>query len=114
MEFKENQQSKKDAYQCGRIYAVYEVLRKKASGEDFSSGVFLNVTQNPLATLIRLSCISRNDLARLKDKNIRTYYKKMLSELHGDITTIPTKFNLVEQGEFLAGYHKQRHNMMNS
>lgn len=112
---KEDNMQNKNAYQCGRVFAVYERLQEKATDGTSVANMFGMAKQYPSRVINKISTLSKHHLNSSKIKNTGSefYFKKMLDELYDDIDTIPAKLNLDEQADFILGYHHQK-NILNS
>lgn len=96
------------AYQCGRIFAVYELLQRNVTGGDSVTKMYSKAAHSPLIVFNKLREQSKYYLTSSKMSNGgRIYYERMLDELHENIK-IPSKFSHHEQGDFHLGYHAQR------
>lgn len=96
------------AYQCGRIFAIYELLQRNITGGDSVTRMYSMAMHNPLIVFNKLSAQSKYYLTSSKmSSGGRIYYEKMLNELYENIK-IPSKFSHQEQGDFILGYHSQQ------
>lgn len=104
---KENYMQNKNAYLCGRAFAVYEKLQNHATNGMSVSGMFDAAKKYPLRVFNQLSSLSKHHINKLGNTGSAIYYKKLLDSFLGEMDTIPTKFSLEEQGDFILGYHYQ-------
>lgn len=104
---KENYMQNKNAYLCGRAFAVYEKLQNHATNGMSVSGMFDVAKKYPLRVFNQLSSLSKHHINKLGNTGSAIYYKKLLDSFLGEMDTIPTKFSLEEQGDFILGYHYQ-------
>lgn len=104
---KENYMRNKNAYLCGRAFAVYEKLQNHATNATSVSGMFDAAKKYPLRVFNQLSSLSKHHINKLGNTGLAIYYKKLLDSFLGEMDIIPTKFSLEEQGDFILGYHYQ-------
>lgn len=109
-----NQNSPSEAYQTGRLMAVYAMIQNAALG-DVGAGVveryYTSACSSPALVMGKLATMSQYHLSKLKgDKpGLYTNFNKILEEITVKIgSTLPKTFSLVQQSEFALGYYFQR------
>lgn len=107
----ENYQS--DAYQLGRLFAVYAAIQKKASPE-VNVGVveryYSSASVKPAFVLGKLASLSQYHLANVAkvDKGAAIHYSKMLADISCKVKLpMPSVLTTEEQAEFALGYYQQ-------
>lgn len=107
----ENYQS--NAYQLGRLFAVYAAIQKKASPE-VNVGVveryYSSASVKPAFVLGKLASLSQYHLANVAkvDKGAAIHYSKMLADISCKVKLpMPSVLTTEEQAEFALGYYQQ-------
>lgn len=101
-----------DAYQCGRLMAVYAEIQKSAYKNRLNAGVieryYTGASTTPALVLGRLSSLSQYHLGKIESEGTRVFYQKMLDEIYTKLNPpLPTALSPLQQGEFAVGYHQQ-------
>lgn len=108
---------KTKAYNCGRLFAVYEKIQKS------SGNVKSNVTQRyfgaaqkaPQIFFPKLDELSKTHMKKITSEGMRIWLDKMLGEIAVEIgTEFPDKLSEKERGEFILGYYNQKVEMFKS
>ena len=105
-----NKKYRNNAYQTGRLIAVFAKLQKEALG-DVGAGVveryYAAASTTPALVIGRLTQLSQHHLSKLKDGS-KIYYNNLLQSIYSEIVgKIPATLTLEEQSEFAIGYYQQ-------
>jgi CRISPR-associated protein Csd1 len=105
------------AYQCGRMFAVLELIQRTALGREVNTTIadkyLPAATATPPAILTMLRKNATGHMKRLRGSNKGAYHAlgtrldEVLSHLSPD-PGIPRTLDLPGQAEFILGYHHQR------
>lgn len=98
------------AYQCGRLFAVYAAIQRKAN-PDVNVGVveryYASASVKPAFVLGKLASLSHYHLSKL-DSGSAVFYQKMLNSISCQIALpLPNVLTTEEQSEFALGYYQQ-------
>ena len=100
------------AYNCGRLFAIYESLQSIAQGNvntNITDNYFPTAQSNPEIVFGRLAKLSNYHLSKLKDKpQLKVYFSKQILEIAEKIPYYPKTLKMQEQGMFALGYYHQR------
>ena len=106
-----NTQNKDGAYNCGRLFAVLEMVQK-AANPDLNATIkdkfFSSACSTPYLVFPRLIKLSQNHLGKLNQGNeiyFEKYIQKILSNLED---SFPKALSMEKQGMFILGYYQQR------
>lgn len=98
------------AYQCGRLFAMYELLQQEAMPNNSTS-----VLERYYGSASTTPAIIFGPLARQAsiyygkiDEKYKTRYQKIISEIGDHIPEFPKTLNIQEQAQFSLGYYQQR------
>lgn len=104
------------AYNCGRLFALYEIIQSNAQGNLNSSvtdNFFASAQQTPAMVFGRLATLCNYHLRKL-DESKRIYWNKKLQEIGSKISSFPKTLNFEEQGIFTLGYYHQKNDNFKS
>lgn len=98
------------AYQCGRLFAVYEILQQEAM-----PGSNVSILERYYGSASTTPAIVFGPLARQAsiyfgkiDEKYKVRYQKMIAEIGNNIPEFPKTLNIQEQAQFSLGYYQQR------
>lgn len=98
------------AYSCGRLFALYGAIQKRAVnyapiGNDVCSRYIGMMFKHPDEAFVEMAKLS---FAHMKNIENKDYYNRKISEITANIgTEFPKSFAKTEQAEFLLGYYRQ-------
>lgn len=102
------------AYNCGRLFAIYEQIQFEAQGNlnvSIANNYFSSAQSTPHLVFGRLSKLSNYHLNKIEKEPIKIFWKKKLLEITNNIQAFPKTFNIEEQGMFALGYYHQQSNI---
>lgn len=118
-----NTENKESSYNCGRLFAILEIIQKNASNDrsntkknTSSEGLnasikdkfFSSACDTPYLVFPRLIKLSQKHLAKMSESS-KIYYDKLILEIMSNLTqSFPKTLNLEEQGMFILGYYQQK------
>lgn len=107
-----NTENKEVAYNCGRLFAILEVIQRKALGENVNATIkdrfFASACSTPYLVFPRLIKLAQNHLGKI-DGRLKNYYEKLLIEVIGNLSdSFPKALNMEKQGIFILGYYQQK------
>lgn len=109
-----NTQNKDGAYNCGRLFAVLEMIQQKALpgiNATIKDKFFSSACGTPYLVFPRLMKLSQNHLGKL-DKGSVIFYEKHIQEILNNLgDSFPKAMNMEKQGMFILGYYQQKENM---
>lgn len=108
-----NKDNKDTAYNCGRMFAVYEQIQYEAQNNLNKNIVDNYFSSAQLATsyiMVKLSKLSMYHMKKLPEYT-KIRYMKLLEEISSNIESFPKKLNIEEQGMFVLGYYQQRNDL---
>lgn len=110
-----NKENTNQAYLCGRLFAVLELLQKDASDTDLNRTIkdsyFSSAASRPALVFPKLICLSQNHMKKVMDKNksFAIYKDKLMGEIMDKLEGgFPKVLSVEEQGKFILGYFQQR------
>ncbi|MDR3318987.1 MAG: type I-C CRISPR-associated protein Cas8c/Csd1 [Clostridiales bacterium] len=111
-----NRESKEQAYQLGRLFAVLEKAQEEAipgANSTIKDRYFSSACSAPASVFPTLLKLAVSHIAKL-DYGVK--YEKLVGEILGanDDTSFPTQLNLDDQGRFIIGYYHQRNDFFKS
>lgn len=98
------------AYSCGRLFAVYGTIQKRAAnyaqiGNDVCSRYIGMMFKHPDEAFVEMAKLS---FAHMKNIDNKDYFNRKIAEITANIgTEFPQKFTKTDQAEFLLGYYRQ-------
>lgn len=99
------------AYNCGRLFAIYEIIQQTSQGKNLNTSItdnyFPSAQSNPHLIFGRLAKLSNYHLNKLED-NVKIYWCKKLQEVSSNIPYFPKTLNIEDQGMFALGYYHQK------
>lgn len=110
-----NTQNRDGAYNCGRLFAVLEIIQAKALGESVNATIkdkfFSSACSTPYLVFPRLIKLSQSHLGKL-DKGNTIYCEKLIQEIIGNLSdSFPKALSMEKQGMFILGYYQQKENI---
>lgn len=106
-----NTQNKDGAYNCGRLFAVLEMIQQKALpgiNATIKDRFFSSACSTPYLVFPRLMKLSQSHLGKL-DKSNAVFYEKHIQEILGNLgDSFPKAMSMEKQGMFILGYYQQR------
>lgn len=106
-----NKDNESTCYQLGRFFAVCEKLQKDANGSNNLVSYYSSLTKRPEFFYRRLDELSKQYVKQLKNSEnvgIGIHLEKLLTEIQGKITDIPTRMKNMEAAEYILGYSQQK------
>jgi CRISPR-associated protein Csd1 len=96
-------------YCLGRLFAILEKIQERASGISTIRERFYGTAScTPSVAFPQLLKLKNHHLAKLDSPGLVIFYEKLISQIMGNIETIPNHLKLMEQGAFSLGYYHQR------
>lgn len=97
------------AYLCGALFAVYEMIQRKAAGTDLNRTIkdsyFSSACSRPASIMPKLDRLSANHIKKLSEGSA-VYYQKLLGSLMNGLEgAFPATLSLDDQGRFIIGYY---------
>lgn len=106
-----NMQNKDGAYNCGRLFAVLDMIQQKALpgiNATIKDKFFSSACSTPYLVFPRLIKLSQNHLKKL-DKGSTVFYEKYIQEILSNLSdAFPKAMSMEKQGMFILGYYQQR------
>ncbi len=108
-----NIENKESAYNCGRLFAVLEMIQRKALGQNVNATIkdkfFSSACSTPYLAFPRLLKLTQNHLGKMDSEKTKVYYEKMIGGIMGNLEdTFPKTLNMEKQGMFILGYYQQK------
>ena len=109
-----NTQNKDGAYNCGRLFAVLEMIQQRALpgiNATIKDKFFSSACSTPYLVFPRLMKLSQSHLGKL-DKGSVIFYEKCIQEILSSLgDSFPKAMNMEKQGMFILGYYQQKENL---
>lgn len=106
-----NTQNQDGAYNCGRLFAVLEMIQQKALpgiNATIKDRFFSSACSTPYLVFPRLVKLSQSHLGKL-EKGIAVYFEKHLQEIMSNLgDSFPKALSMEKQGMFILGYYQQK------
>jgi CRISPR-associated protein Csd1 len=106
-----NTQNQDSAYNCGRLFAVLEMIQQKALpgiNATIKDKFFSSACSTPYLVFPRLLKLSQSHLGKL-DKGSMIYYEKYIQEIVSNLgDSFPKAMSMEKQGTFILGYYQQK------
>lgn len=107
-----NSQNQDSAYNCGRLFAVLEIIQAKAIGESINATIkdkfFSSACSTPYLIFPRLLKLAQSHLGKL-DKGYAVNKDKLIQEILSNLNdSFPKALNMEKQGMFILGYYQQK------
>lgn len=106
-----NTQNKDGAYNCGRLFAVLEMIQQKALpgiNATIKDKFFSSACSTPYLVFPRLIKLSQSHLGKL-DKGSVIFYEKHIQEILSNLgDSFPKAMSMEKQGMFILGYYQQK------
>ena len=106
-----NTQNKDGAYNCGRLFAVLEMIQQKALpgiNATIKDKFFSSACSTPYLIFPRLLKLAQNHLGKLEKGNA-VYYDKLIQEILSNLNdSFQRAMNMEKQGMFILGYYQQK------
>ncbi len=120
-----NIENKESSYNCGRLFAILEIIQRNASSDrdrdktkknTSSEGLnasikdkfFSSACDTPYLVFPRLIKLAQKHLSKMEDSS-KIYYDKLILEIMGNLNqSFPKTLNLEGQGMFILGYYQQK------
>lgn len=122
-----NEQNKNQAYLCGRLFAVLEMVQKKSAQKSavdnlnrtIKDAYFSSATSRPQMVFPKLVTLSSYHLSKMKKdskkKGLAIYFDKTMGEIMNELNgEFPKTLSLEDQGRFVVGYYQQLHKKNNN
>ena len=111
------------AYLCGRLFAEYESLQRRALGKDVNATItdrtYSKAMTSPLQVFPFLDRLAKAHLRKLRtsdrqgDAAAGAAIERRITELAAGIRAFPPALDVAGQGMWMLGYHQQRaHNIL--
>lgn len=105
-------ENRDQAYLCGRLFAVLEMLQKEAIGKNINTTIkdkyFASAASKPATVFPKLLKLAQAHTSGLQEEKIKVHYNKLIGQIINDINDeFPTTLSLVDQGKFIIGYYQQ-------
>ncbi len=106
------EESQEVAYVLGRLFAVLELIQKRASGDikaTIRDRYFNAACASPASVFPVLLKLKNSHLRKLERDSIgaKIHYEQEVTELMGKLKEFPKRLSLEEQGKFHIGYYHQ-------
>ena len=107
-----NDENKNQAYICGGLFAIYEVIQKEASGgtlnRTITDSYFASACSRPASVFPRLGMLAINHLNKAdfpKDKKniLISCIHKLMDDINGEFASTLSND---DQGRFIVGYYQ--------
>lgn len=110
-----NTENKDVAYNCGRLFAILEVIQRKALGENVNATIkdrfFASACSTPYLVFPRLIKLTQNHLGKI-DGGLKVHYDMLLGQVIGNLNdSFPKALNMESQGIFILGYYQQKEDL---
>lgn len=106
-----NTQNQDGAYNCGRLFAVLEMIQQKALpgiNATIKDKFFSSACSTPYLVFPRLMKLTQSHLGKL-NKDAEIYYEKLIQEILSNLNDFfPRALNMEKQGMFILGYYQQK------
>lgn len=106
-----NEQNLDGAYNCGRLFAVLEMLQQKALpgiNATIKDKFFSSACSTPYLVFPRLMKLSQSHLGKL-DKGSVIFYEKTMQQIVNNLgDSFPKALSMEKQGMFILGYYQQK------
>lgn len=106
-----NTQNKDGAYNCGRLFAVLEMIQQKALpgiNATIKDKFFSSACSTPYLVFPRLLKLSQSHLGKLDKGNV-IFYERYLQEIISNLgDAFPKALSMEKQGMFILGYYQQK------
>lgn len=106
-----NTQNKDGAYNCGRLFAVLEIIQQKALpgiNTTIKDRFFSSACSTPYLVFPRLMKLSQSHLGKL-DKGSVIFCEKYIQEILSNLgDSFPKAMSMEKQGMFILGYYQQK------
>jgi CRISPR-associated protein Csd1 len=106
-----NTQNQDGAYNCGRLFAVLEMIQQKALpgiNATIKDKFFSSACSTPYLVFPRLVKLAQNHLGKM-DKGNTIHYEKLIQEILSNLgDSFPKALNMEKQGVFILGYYQQK------
>lgn len=106
-----NTQNTDGAYNCGRLFAVLEMIQQKALpgiNTSIKDRFFSSACSTPYLVFPRLMKLSQSHLGKLDQRNA-IFFDKIIQEIVSNLgDSFPKAMNMEKQGMFLLGYYQQK------
>ena len=106
-----NTQNTDGAYNCGRLFAVLEMVQQKALpgiNTTIKDRFFSSACSTPYLVFPRLLKLSQSHLGKL-DKGSAIFFDKIIQEIINNLgDSFPKAMNMDKQGMFILGYYQQK------
>ena len=105
-------ENRDQAYLCGRLFAVLEMLQKEAIGKNINTTIkdkyFASAASKPATVFPKLLKLAQAHTSGLQEEKIKVHYNKLIGQIINDINDeFPATLSLVDQGKFIIGYYQQ-------
>ncbi|WP_101908721.1 type I-C CRISPR-associated protein Cas8c/Csd1 [Marasmitruncus massiliensis] len=106
-----NTQNQNGAYNCGRLFAVLEMIQQKALpgiNATIKDKFFSSACSTPYLVFPRLMKLSQSHLKKL-DRGGEIFYEKYIQEILSNLgDSFPKALSMEKQGMFILGYYQQK------
>ena len=106
-----NTQNTDGAYNCGRLFAVLEMIQQKALpgiNTTIKDRFFSSACSTPYLVFPRLMKLSQSHLGKLDQRNA-IFFEKIIQEIVSNLgDSFPKAMNMEKQGMFILGYYQQK------
>lgn len=105
-----NDENKNQAYICGGLFAIYEVIQKEASGgtlnRTITDSYFASACSRPASVFPKLGMLAMNHMRKISEMSyIR--FNRLIEQLMDDIEgEFPATLSIDDQGRFIVGYYQ--------
>lgn len=105
-------ENRNQAYLCGRLFAVLEMLQKEAIGKNINTTIkdkyFASAAAKPATVFPKLLKLAQAHTSGLQEEKTKAHYNKLIGQIINEINDeFPTTLSLVDQGKFIIGYYQQ-------
>lgn len=106
-----NTQNTDGAYNCGRLFAVLEMVQRRAHPDlnaTIKDKFFSSACSTPYLVFPRLMKLSQSHLGNLSKSSV-IFYEKLIQEIVNNLGDFfPKALNMEKQGMFILGYYQQK------
>lgn len=113
-----NEENKNQAYICGGLFAIYEVIQKESSGgtlnRTITDSYFASACSRPASVFPKLGILAMNHMRKINEMSyIR--FNKLIEQLMDDINgEFPATLSNDDQGRFIVGYYQMNRKIYTS
>lgn len=99
------------AYRLGRLFAVLEKVQEESNpgiNATIRDRYYGAASSTPIAVFTTLLRLKNHHIAKLDNRGRATNFEKLITEIVGAVSDVPSHLALPDQGRFALGYYHQR------